>query len=563
VLDFFSSLRDNGPLKQGKTIPLLLISAIGALAFTCAGGLVVYTNTQHVSEVRTWLEHSYIVLTSLQMESQQLDRVGYTMQLHQERGNLDDVRSAQAAAAAMQARMASIQRLVQDNPSQTHHLQELAAAVQMLSDSLESARQSRTIPEREIRKTRSAISAIQDEERNLLTQRSDESKRSTMRNLLLEVSFLGFSLTVVMLLFGFLIRDAIRRRISEEKLASTIKTLEQRSGEAVLLKSARDELQLCVTSLDAQMCAVRHLQELVPGSSGAFLNINNSRNMLEIAAAWNDPTHLSDGFALDTCCGLRTGRSRWRRPGQSEINCRHFSGTPPENYLCTPLAAHGETLGFVYLTCPTKEIADLANGRSALIEEMVELASMSIAGLNLRTKLEGESIRDALTGLFNRRFMEVALERELHRASRRNVPLAVLMLDIDHFKMFNDSFGHEAGDAVLREVAECFNQSVRSEDVVCRHGGEEFVIILPEMSEKLALERAEYIRRAVSNLHVHFKGQSLRKITMSVGIAMYPNHAKSSNDLLRLADSALYEAKHAGRNHVQLATDTVENLTLP
>ena len=235
----------------------------------------------------------------------------------------------------------------------------------------------------------------------------------------------------------------------------------------------------------------------------------------------------------------------------------HFSGTPPENYLCTPLAAHGETLGFVYLTCPTKEIADLANSRNALIEEMVELASMSIAGLNLRTKLEGESIRDALSGLFNRRFMEVALERELHRASRRNVPLAVLMLDIDHFKMFNDSFGHEAGDAVLRDVAECFNRSVRSEDVVCRYGGEEFVIILPEMSEKLALERAEHIRQAVSNLHVHFKGQSVRKISISVGIAMYPNHAKNSNDLIRLADNALYEAKHAGRNQVQVATDPV------
>jgi hypothetical protein len=118
-----------------------------------------------------------------------------------------------------------------------------------------------------------------------------------------------------MLLFGFLIKDALWRRTSDKTLASTIQTLERRSEEAILLKSARDELQLCPTTLDAQMCAIRHLQGLVPGSSGAILAINNSRNMLEIAASWNDPAALSDGTALDTCCGLRTGRSRWRRPG--------------------------------------------------------------------------------------------------------------------------------------------------------------------------------------------------------------------------------------------------------
>jgi diguanylate cyclase (GGDEF)-like protein len=204
-----------------------------------------------------------------------------------------------------------------------------------------------------------------------------------------------------------------------------------------------------------------------------------------------------------------------------------------------------------------KEIADFAYSRNSLIEEIVELASMSIAGLNLREKLENESIRDSLTGLFNRRFMEVALERELHRAQRRNATLAVLMLDVDRFKLLNDSFGHDAGDAVLREVTECLKQSVRTEDVVCRYGGEEFVIILPEIDESLALERANKIRAAVNSLNIQFKGQSMRKISISVGLAMYPDHANSSDDLIRLADAALYEAKHAGRNQVQLAVGPV------
>jgi diguanylate cyclase (GGDEF)-like protein len=556
VRDGFSFLGYGTLLKPTRTVPLLLVSAVGAVAFTCAGALMVYTNTQHLEVTRSWLEHSHTVLASLQSESQQLDRVGYAMRLYQKSGDPDDIRLAQTTAAAMEVRTARLQKQVEDNPSQAHRSLELAVAGHALSESLEKAKTSGTIPEREIRETQSAISATQQDERNLLDQRSEESTQRAVRSFVFAIGVFGFSLVVIMLLFGFLIRDALWRRTSDNKLASTIQALEQRNEQATLLKSARDELQLCPTALDAQMCAVRHLQGLVPGSSGAIFIINNSRNMLEITASWNNPQAISDAITLDACCGLRTGRLRWRRPGQSEINCAHFSTVPPHNYLCAPLAALGETLGFVYLACPTKEIADLACGQDSLIEELVELASMSIAGLNLRTKLENESIRDPLTGLFNRRFMEVALERELHRAQRQSATLAVVMLDVDHFKMFNDSFGHNAGDAVLREVAECLKQSVRTDDVICRYGGEEFVIILPEISEQLALERADKIRRAVSSLNVHFKGQSMRKISISVGLAMYPHHANNGDDMVRLADTALYQAKHAGRNQVQLAVGT-------
>jgi len=227
--------------------------------------------------------------------------------------------------------------------------------------------------------------------------------------------------------------------------------------------------------------------------------------------------------------------------------------------VCIPLAAQGDTLGFVYLTFPTKEIADLANSRMPRVQEMVELASMAIAGLNLRSKLESQSIRDGLTNLFNRHFMEIALERELHRATRRQVSLAVMMLDIDHFKMFNDTYGHEAGDVVLRAVGQCFQQSVRSEDIVCRYGGEEFVIILPEISEELALERANTIRRNVNGLRMKFKGEPLRPITISAGLAMFPDPARDTADLLRKADHALYDAKHAGRDRIHVSREVMQS----
>lgn len=288
-----------------------------------------------------------------------------------------------------------------------------------------------------------------------------------------------------------------------------------------------------------------------------MLIINNSRQTLELAAAWNDPVKLLDGIPIDACCGLRSGSFRWRRPGQSEVHCSHFAGVPPENYLCAPLAAQGDTLGFLYVECPTVETAARAETLERPLPALVELTAMSVAGLNLRARLENQSIRDSLTGLFNRRFMEIALEREIRRAARQQSSMAVLMLDVDHFKQFNDTYGHEAGDMILREVGETFRQTVRAEDVVCRYGDEEFVILLPEISTEAALHRAEILRRKTSEIRMRYQGDSLREITIPIGVAMYPQSAEGLEQILRAADRALYEAKHLGRNVVALAESAV------
>jgi diguanylate cyclase (GGDEF)-like protein len=320
----------------------------------------------------------------------------------------------------------------------------------------------------------------------------------------------------------------------------------------MLLKNARDELQLCVTAQEAYACSARHLNQLVPGSSGVISIINNSRSMLITSATWGDEEGMLDGFEAEACCGLRTGRPRWRKVGESEIHCSHFVGLPPENYMCIPLAALGETLGFAYLNLLSESVQTVAVGREALINEMVELAAMAIAGLNLRAKLENQSIRDGLTNLFNRHFLEIALERELQRATRSGEPLAVLMIDVDHFKAFNDLFGHEAGDLVLRELAGCLQSTVRAEDIVCRYGGEEFVILLPEITRERAMEAAERLRQRVSMMRLELRGEPLRQISISVGLATYPDLASDAVDLLRMADRALYQAKRAGRNQVHI-----------
>jgi diguanylate cyclase (GGDEF)-like protein len=167
---------------------------------------------------------------------------------------------------------------------------------------------------------------------------------------------------------------------------------------------------------------------------------------------------------------------------------------------------------------------------------------MWIAGLNLRARLEEESIRDGLTDLFNRRFMEISLDRELRLAARRKGELSLLMLDIDHFKCFNDTFGHAVGDQILRGAAEVLRESVRTEDIVCRFGGEEFLVILPGMGTEPSIHRAEDIRRRVSMMHPDFEGASQEKVTISIGVSTYPQAGQTSEELVRAADRALYNA---------------------
>ena len=225
----------------------------------------------------------------------------------------------------------NLESLQNDNPSQMRHLQELDSEVRDLNQAIDGIERPGVVPERLIQDCRRTINAEQEEERGLLQQRSDESQNSRDRSLLSGAGYLGFSLFVVIALFAFLLRDAVRRRSFErrisdanDQLEATIEELERRGAEAILLKEARDELQLCVTAKEAQECAVRHFRELVPGSCGATFIINNSRSMLEVAATWNDPAALPDAFEMDACCGLRAGRLRWWKPGQSELHCSHL-----------------------------------------------------------------------------------------------------------------------------------------------------------------------------------------------------------------------------------------------
>lgn len=548
---------------------MLVLATMGVSLCVWIAGWLLYGSSRRLNESRDWLEHSQGIIAELQLEVQRLDRIEPNLQLYLISRDENNLQNAQTSAVAFYSSALHLEQLVSDNAPQLARARELTRQGEALLKTLETFSTDSKFPAQQLLPARKVLSLMQTAERELLAQRTEAAKSNASRSLAIGVSFTVLALVVVLILFGLLLRDALHRRRYEErlaetneKLAGTIRALERQARESDLLTAARDELQLSMNAEHAQHSAARYLAQLLPGTAGGICLINESRQMVEVDATWNGATTLLDGFAPDACCGLRSGRMRWRRPGQSEVHCTHFLDKAPENYLCLPLVAHGETLGMVYVECGSSGIAAMVDANLRALQQMVELASIRIAGLNLRTILEHQSIRDSLTNLFNRRFMEIALDRELRRAVRHQKPLAVLMLDIDHFKQLNDTYGHEAGDVVLREVAGIMRQAVRSEDTVCRYGGEEFVAILPELGTDDALSRAESIRHMVSELRLYHRGEALREVTISIGVAVYPHNSDSADQLLSLADRALYEAKHLGRNRVILAEQPAQPVTM-
>lgn len=553
-------------LPDKRRILWLLIAF--ALTIICLGSvvaMVIYADSHSSAESERRVWHSQQVLLSLEQVSQQLDRIELNARLY--RATSDDVylRAAQGATVMLTTLLQRLSPLSAD-PGEARRVADLNAAAAALSTRVDHLQPDSGSVREQVVDCRRILSPMQDQASTLLAEHAEEEQRSDFYAMTRRFAVIVVGAALILVLFGFLARDAVRRarfegRLSQtnEQLRETVQRLEQQAWESKLLIAARDEVALCLEVIHAEAATVRYLEQLLPGSAGSLCIINHSRQLLESAGSWGSPqAAVFDGFEPESCCGLRSGRARWRRPEESEVHCTHFSGAPPEHYLCLPLIAHGETLGVVYIECPDAGIAALVQSRENTLASLGEMAAMAIAGLNLRQKLENQSIRDGMTGLFNRSFMEIALERELHRAGRQGKQIAVLMLDIDQFKQFNDTFGHEAGDMVLRSVAESLRSGVRTEDIVCRFGGEEFVIILPEITAMAALERSELLRRTVGELALRYHGQPLRQVTISIGFAMSPEHGDTSEDLLRSADRGLYAAKRRGRNRVAQADSSVQ-----
>jgi diguanylate cyclase (GGDEF)-like protein len=262
------------------------------------------------------------------------------------------------------------------------------------------------------------------------------------------------------------------------------------------------------------------------------------------------------GYPASTCRALREGRTHVVEEVTSGTLCEHLPKPAPGAYLCSPLPAQGRALGVIYvasLSTEDRPTGGVSEAKQRLAEAVAAQLGLGLANVKLREVLRIQSIHDPLTGLFNRRYMEETLEREVHRARRAGRPMSVLMVDIDRFKEKNDVFGHEGGDAVLREFGRLLREHLRKEDIPCRYGGEEFILVLPDAALQGAVRRAEQLREAVKRLSIPCEGGKIGSLTVSIGVAAFPEHGHDGHALLQAADTALYQAKREGRDRVSVA----------
>ncbi|MFY9317665.1 MAG: diguanylate cyclase [Burkholderiales bacterium] len=363
-------------------------------------------------------------------------------------------------------------------------------------------------------------------------------------------------------------RDITERKEFEQKLEernrellATVHELERRHREHVVLGKLGDMLQMCKSAEESRRVLAQYGEELFPGTSGNLYLRNFGNDLLETVSSWGASRLTADPvIAKDDCWALRRGQLHVVEDANSKLVCHHLIVPPTGPCLCAPIMGQGELLGLLHIQLGPEEahLPQTVRQQRLTAQEVwtltvAEHIALALSNLRLSETLRVQAVRDSLTGLFNRRYMEQALEREILRAARNRRTVCAIMLDLDHFKAFNDTHGHEAGDALLRALGDYLVTHVRAEDIACRYGGEEFVVILPEASLEMSRSRAEELWRGLDGLRINYRGELLQGVTVSAGVAAYPSHGRTAPDLLRAADAAMYAAKRQGRDRVEIA----------
>jgi diguanylate cyclase (GGDEF)-like protein len=339
-----------------------------------------------------------------------------------------------------------------------------------------------------------------------------------------------------------------------------------RNQRITLFNQMSERLQACLTLEETYPIIITFAQKLFPATAGALLLYDPPENTFTATAVWGTPSRGSTHFPAENCRVIRSRKSHTSIDSCSDSCCREIFRQSADSSLCIPLTAHGEMIGILHLQqqSPPKAMRtkpdfeehqeDINLDVQRLASTTADLLAMALVNIKLRETLKYQATRDPLTGIFNRRYMEETLKREIHRAHRYETPVGIIMIDLDNFRLFNNTFGHDAGDVVLRDIGRFLEANIRQEDVACRYGGEEFTLILPGASLSITEKRAESIRHKALSLAIRYKDKDLDNVALSLGVAVFPEHGATAEELLQAADVALYRAKNAGRNQVVTAS---------
>ena len=332
---------------------------------------------------------------------------------------------------------------------------------------------------------------------------------------------------------------------------------------------ARNKLKDIQAGLTGQLHSVLTAQEaytaigsfctyLFPKYSGTLFIRSNYRDYFQMMIQWGASTYKDNGFNPEDCWSARSNTSHIHIADTETIACTHLTqlSVYPLASICLPISSSDEMIGILTLyslSALDDSMKGVEDDTIELANEVVSQIALALSNLRLRENLKRSSIVDVLTGLYNRRYLDETFIREITRSQRSNENLGLIMLDVDHFKKFNDTYGHEAGDYVLQEVGAILKQLSRTSDLACRYGGEEFVLLLLNADLKATLERCEMIQSEFKKKPIMYGGQSLPTVTVSIGISLFPSHGTKPDELIRCADEALYKAKRNGRNRIEVA----------
>jgi diguanylate cyclase (GGDEF)-like protein len=399
---------------------------------------------------------------------------------------------------------------------------------------------------------------------NLLMNRWKQAHGEALTDVAIAASLVAFTLRLALTQFHqqqeIAGRKAAQKQLtaSHEQVGHLLDNARRQTAEVTQISELGSLLQACTSREEVFRLIPERLRRLFPGASGSVSLLSASKNRVESAAEWGVcPTDRI--FTPEQCWALRRGCTHAHPGGRSVPHCSHLLGEGPS--VCIPLIANGDTFGTLAIQNdePLSPISDPDAGSAAFARRLqvaataAEHIALAIANLNLRESLRVQAVRDPLTGLYSRRYMQEFLERELHSARRKHRPVAVMMLDLDRFKRYNDNFGHSAGDQALAAVGETLQRCVRAEDVACRYGSEEFALILPECTLRQATVRAEEICKRIREYRAQPDQQATRVLTVSIGVAAFDETTDRVDLLLKFADDALHQAKRAGRDRVVAA----------
>lgn len=344
-------------------------------------------------------------------------------------------------------------------------------------------------------------------------------------------------------------KEASERELSlkNEELAETLAILEQQKSDLHFLNEFSRMLNVAQSEGEVSGVVANAVETLWPDTAGALYLQSRDADELTLAREWGEASHPLE-IDRDTCWAQRLAKPFPGNDGAGGVECA--AAGCGEMRACFPVIGGGETQGLLHL----EGVDAIRDERSrALLPVLVERLGLSLQDLRLKQSLEYRSTRDALTGLFNRRYLEEALALEERRSERYGSDFAVVLFDLDHFKRLNDTHGHDAGDAGLRLFAEVLESTARASDVPGRYGGEEFLIILPDTDLDEAKGIAERVRATLESTCGQHLDPRFHGLTVSAGVARYPDHGSSPSAVIASADEAMYTAKEAGRNAVRVA----------